>query len=150
MNLQNYFNYFSRILKVRLSSGMQSNTTKWYSELPLNGHLLLMFLSALQHTIDFSITFIAAVKQSQICDCDTEVLKKTTTLILPYISTFLMHTGSTKNNNHTFSSPRSRIIFFSQYGRPITLFILVITCILWGCSGSPPYFSWSPGRGWNT
>lgn len=61
-----------------------------------------------------------------------------------------MYTLRMKNNNHTLSSPRSCIIFFSQYGRPITLFILVTTWILWGCSGSPPYFSWSPGRGWNT
>lgn len=109
-----------------------------------------MLLSVLKHIIDFSITFISTVKQSEFCDCKTEVLKKTTNLILPSVSTFLMYTVSMKNNNHTLSSPRSCIIFFSQYGRPTTLFILVTTWILWGCSGSPPYFSWSPGRGWNT
>lgn len=49
-----------------------------------------------------------------------------------------------------FSNPSIFITSFSQYGRLFVLFILVTTWSLWGCCGSPPYFSWSSGEGWNT
>lgn len=55
---------------------MQSNTIQRYSEFPLNECLPLVFLSALKHIIDFSITFIAPVKQFEFCDCKIKVLKK--------------------------------------------------------------------------
>lgn len=49
-----------------------------------------------------------------------------------------------------FCNPSIFITSFSQYGRLFVLLILVTICSLWGCSGSPPYFSWSAGEGWNT
>lgn len=58
----------------------------------------------------------------------------------------------TKNRHHilTFWSPRYLIISFSQYGLRITLLTRVTICNLWGCSGSPPYFSCSFDRSANS